>query len=66
MKKPGKRGDPKRGKQPRRARDLAAQRGGSAKGGASYTVFLPDGAPVRAAPPRSSQAKEPSSIEFPN
>ena len=66
MTKPGKRGGGNRGKKPDRARDLAVKRGGTAKGGADYTLFLPDGTPVRATPPRSPQVKEPSNIEYPN
>ena len=58
MAKRSKRGGGKRGKKTIRARDLVAKRGRTAKGGSKYTLFLPDGTPVR--------AKEPANIEFPN
>jgi hypothetical protein len=66
MAKTRKRSGGKRGKKTVRGRDLVAKRGGSAKGGTKYTMFSADGTPVRATPPTGAQAKEPTSIEFPN
>jgi hypothetical protein len=68
MKKPRTAG--KRGTKPARVKDLSAERS-TAKGGASYTMFLPDGTPVRTAqtPPtqaRSATSMEPTSMEYPN
>ena len=48
----------------KKVKDLSAKRG-AAKGG--YTLFLPDGTPVRASAPASNtRLKEPTSLEFPN
>ena len=66
MAKSGKRSGGKRGKKTVRARDLVAKRGGNAKGGTKYTLFLPDGTPALAPPPPSKRATEPTSLEFPN
>ena len=66
MKKPRTAG--KRGTKRARVKDLPAKRS-TAKGG--YTMFLPDGTPVRTAQTPTTQAKsatsmEPTSLEYPN
>ena len=67
MKKPQKAG--KRGTKRARVKDLSAERS-TAKGGASYTMFLPDGTPVRTAQTptqaKSATSLEPTSMEYPN
>jgi hypothetical protein len=66
MKKRGKPASAKRGSKRVRAKDLSPTRGGSARGGSKYTLFLPDGTPVKAAAAPTTQLKEPTSLEFPN
>ena len=67
MKKPRKAS--KRGTKRARVKDLSAKRS-TAKGGASYTMFLPDGTPVRTAQTptqaKSATSMEPTSLEYPN
>ena len=66
----GSRGPPprysKRGTKRARTKDLSAKRGTVAKGRAGYTLFLPDGTPVRVAQGPASQAKVPGKVEYPN
>ena len=61
MKKSGEPRGTKRGA--KQVKDLSAKRSG-VKGG--YTMFLPDGTPVRAAPAPTTQLKEPGKVEYPN
>jgi hypothetical protein len=63
MKKPWTTG--KRGTKRARAKDLSAKRGAT-KGGASYTMFLADGSPVRSTQTPTTQTTMPGKIEYPN
>jgi hypothetical protein len=64
MKKPKKRGGGKGGT--KRAKDLSPRARSVVGGSSKYTMFMPDGTPIRATPVSPTQLTMPGKVEFPN